>query len=690
MNMLLHHQKRRNFIDGSFVNIGEDGCPYADNELLIVADGLGGRGGYPHTKINPAILNPELFYNNFIAPVVGMADLNYAKVVTDSFHELFELGPKYFSGTATMRTSGYFASRLVTAIVLHALKFNPDFRRDVIFDNIRRMEGEQQKQYIDSVRKRLAAIIQVQLTEIANRMGLELESKTKGSYLLPTTLTVALINETADGLDVLYLWAGDSRGYLWNAEGLAQITDDHERDETMTNLITLTKPFQLEARLFKTSKPAILFNATDGCYKCPCFASAFDLEYVFLQAINTSNSFEETASNLDKQFTVIGTHDDSNTMALTSFGYESFESIKAAVAQRLADLQEHIINELPGILERDYEDELNQIDEQMEGGIFAVKDALIEIEPIVEFVKQSMVDEGYAPYNQELILLQKKLEELSAAEENQKENIIKWVQYYWLRTPCLKKYTAAKSGFFRGDSYEKIAEMEAICSEEKQRYVDTYTKIIEDLNESIAVVVGMRDSILNLEAPHDKDMRWRLAQSLKSSYDLLDKIEDGIVKGRIERTFSRYYRGNSDINDLTHRYVKQEKNIVMALADEIIKGDFRVDGLPMPQECRLAIESYLKALQDISEARKEVYAEINGLKDKHLMSYWAARLCDLILIIRREHSELIPEEIKSRIADNIGDLQAKHDELENCLVVRNQLYDIYNKSYYRYFEESAL
>lgn len=657
MNMLLHHQKRRNFIDGSFVNIGEDGCPYADNELLIVADGLGGRGGYPHTKINPAILNPELFYNNFIAPVVGMADLNYAKVVTDSFHELFELGPKYFSGTATMRTSGYFASRLVTAIVLHALKFNPDFRRDVIFDNIRRMEGEQQKQYIDSVRIRLAAIIQVQLTEIANRMGLELESKTKGSYLLPTTLTVALINETADGLDVLYLWAGDSRGYLWNTEGLAQITDDHERDETMTNLITLTKPFQLEARLFKTSKPAILFNATDGCYKCPCFASAFDLEYVFLQAINTSNSFEETASNLDKQFTVIGTHDDSNTMALTSFGYESFELIKAAVAQRLADLQEHIINELPGILERDYEDELNQIDEQMEGGIFAVKDDLIEIEPIVEFVKQRMTEESYAPYIQELSSLNKKLEELDKATAVQRENIIKWVRYYWLRTPCLKKYTAAKSDFFRWDIYEKIAEMEAICSEEKQRYVDTYTKIIEDLNESIAVVIGMRDSILNLEAPHDKDMRWRLAQSLKSSFDLLDKIEDGIVKGRIERTFSRFYRGNSDINDLTRRYVKQDNNIVMALADEIIKGDFRVDGLPMPQECRLAIESYLKALQDISEARKEVYAEINGLKDKHLMSYWAARLCDLILIIRREHSELIPEEIKSRIADNIGDLQ---------------------------------
>jgi len=86
MNMLLHHQKRRNFNDGTFVNIGEDGCPYADKELLIVADGLGGRGGYPHTKINPAILNPEMFFNSFIAPVLGIADSNYTTFVTNSFH----------------------------------------------------------------------------------------------------------------------------------------------------------------------------------------------------------------------------------------------------------------------------------------------------------------------------------------------------------------------------------------------------------------------------------------------------------------------------------------------------------------------------------------------------------------------------------------------------------------------------
>lgn len=687
MNMLLHHQKRRNFSDGTFVNIGEDGCPYADNELLIVADGLGGRGGYPHTKINPDILNPEKFYHSFIVPVVGFADEDCARFVTDSFHELFELSGKYFTGSETMRTSGYFASRLVTAIVLHALKFNPDFRRDEIFHNIRSMEGEQQKQYIDSVRNRLAEIIQIQLPAIAGLMGLELESKTKGSYLLPTTLTVALMNETNNGLDILYLWAGDSRGYLWDDKGLAQITDDHERDETMTNLITLTKPFQLEARLFKTDKPVILFNATDGCYKCPCFASAFDLEYVFLQAIQSSNSFEETAINLDRQFTVIGTHDDSNTMALTSYGYESFESIKTAVAQRLTYLQEHIINELPEILERDYVEELNQIDEEMEGGIFAVKDSLIKIEPIVEVVKQRMEDVGYTPYSQDLTSLHKKLEELNVDEENKKKKIIKLVQYYWLRSPSLKKLTAAKDKFFRGDSYEKIEAIEASCGEEKTRYFNIYSNILTELNDSIKAIAEMRDIIVNLTVPSDV-MREKLSQSLKAAHDLLDKIGDGIVKGKREKSFSRFYNDNAELNKMTQRYIEKEREDIESLSEKIIGGG--ISELSIPQKYSLAIEHYIKALQDIDKARKEIDAEINELKDKHLMNFWNACSYDLIMIIRREHFGLIPEEIRSRMADNIDDLKAKREEIAHCLEVRDQLYDIYDKMYYRYFEESAL
>lgn len=402
MKMLLHHQKRRNFSDGTFVYIGEDGNPYADSELLIVADGLGGRGGYPHKKIAPEILYPDKLYKDFIEPILKNSDsLNvdsdpryaeYKKFVEDSFTELFELGEWGYGPTsARMRTSGYFASRLVTAIALYAVKFCEEFNGKALFQKINNSEGDAQKKYIDEFRRALAQYIEKTLFNIAQKMGLELESNVKGAYLLPTTLVIAIINDSSENvlreeiriesgearngwLDVLYLWAGDSRGYLWNeTEGLAQITDDHERDETMTNLITLTRPFELEARLIKVDKPVILFNATDGCYKCPCFASPFDLEYVFLQALakpdnsdSTVDCFDAVAQELDNQFKFIGTHDDSNTMALTALGYESFDEIQNAANKRLGYLQKSIIDKLPEILDRDFAYELNLCERKIE------------------------------------------------------------------------------------------------------------------------------------------------------------------------------------------------------------------------------------------------------------------------------------------------------------------------------------
>lgn len=691
MLMQLHHQKRRNFSDGTFVNIGEDGCPYAGDGLIIVADGLGGRGGFPHTKINANMLNREVFYRDFIEPVVGPADDNYARFVTDSFQELFELSDKYFISSATKRTSGYFASRLVTAIVLYEFKFNPQYSREAIFENILRTNGGTQEQYIRSLGDELANIIQTKLSAFAERMGLELESKTTGSYLLPTTLAIALTNETATGVDVLYLWAGDSRGYLWNANGLAQITDDHERDETMTNLITLTKPFRLETRLLTNlAKPLVLFNATDGCYKCPCFASPFDLEYVILQAINESKGFNEVRDNLDKQFAAIGTHDDSNTMALTAFGYEAFDALKIAVVQRLKCLQKNIIEKLPGILERDFEGELSRIDEQMEGSVYSMRGELIVVKPIAEFVEQRMIDDNYPPYMQELLELQQQLSRLEQSDDRRKNDILRWVQYYWLRKPCLKQYSRLGYDALSIELYSKIIEAESICSEERQRYISAHSAILENLNNYNFNILRMRDDILNLAAIGDKDKLAELSKNLNASIDALSKLETGILKGKNERIYARYYKSNSELTKLTQRYIEQDRDIIFAMAKQIISGEFRVGGMDMPEECRAAIESYLDALRVNAETRKEIQLGIDGLKDKHCMGYWTANLYELIVLIRNEHSEIIPKDLQGRIADNIGGLQQKRDELSRCLEVRNRLYEMYAQSYFRLFKESAL
>ncbi len=690
MNMLLHRQKRRRLTDGTFIKIGEDGSPYATDKMIVVADGLGGRGGFPHTKVNPDIFNRELFYRDFIEPVVGKSDEEYIGFTENCFKELFETKDKYFSDNGARRTSGYFASRLVTAIVLHALKFDEKFGRDVILENIGKKDGDERKRYIESVCKGLEDIILRQLTDIANRMGLELESKTIGSYLLPTTLAVTLTDETDDGVTALYLWAGDSRGYLWDKDGLAQITDDHETDETMTNLISLTKQFRLEARLLKTSKPAILFNATDGCYKCPCFTSPFDMEYVILQSVVNSDNWEGASSCLDEQFALIGAHDDSNTIALTTFGFGSFDEVKAAANERLDYLGKTVVNELPGILDRNYEEELVCIDKQTESEFISVKDELIKTKPIADFVKQSMTEAKYAPLTEELNPLRRKLDDLDKEKQTQKEKIAEWVRYYWLRSPCLKKMTKASANLSKGDSYKKFSEAEKICKEAKKRNDEKFRNAFKDLSEKFDKIIGERERISDIEAAEDKTFSSEFSRDIKSLGGLLNKIDEWGVKGN-NKDRKKYSVNDRKIKSSTERYTKQDEEVIKEFVDRIYSGKREIFNSEMSADCRREIEDCLTELQEITKRSQDVSAETEKLKDKYMPAYWESNMRALIVDIYRNHPELIPEEIQNRdFAENIGELQKKREEIKDCLNTRSRLYENYSKGYYRYFKESAL
>ena len=63
MNSILYHQKIKENRNGQRVYLGEDAYPYADKDFIIVADGLGGRGGFPHRNFNKDILDKERFYD---------------------------------------------------------------------------------------------------------------------------------------------------------------------------------------------------------------------------------------------------------------------------------------------------------------------------------------------------------------------------------------------------------------------------------------------------------------------------------------------------------------------------------------------------------------------------------------------------------------------------------------------------
>ena len=402
--MTMHYQKTRISSTGNKIFIGEDAHPYSDGNILVVADGLGGRGGYPHSKVSPEILVKENFYNLVFAPIFEkMPDEAFIEYVMQSFSEIFQTAPYYFENSDTMRSSGYFASRLISCISVYLLKFSEDLSKDKLFERIYEVENCEDKEseiaiFCDKFALKLAEMLKT----VANNINLQLESRLTGAYLLPSTLTVALVNEKESSLDVIYLWAGDTRGYVWNEEGLKQITDDHEKHETMTNLITLSKPFAIDgAMVFDLKKPCILFNASDGCYKCPVFASPFDLEYIFLDSIRKNSDFSKVANSLQETFKAIGTHDDSNTMALKTFGFENYSQVTKAVLNRLENIDKTIISKLPGILEIDYGYEVECAKNGVIEALSLTEKVLLD-EEIKQKVIQKMLDSGYNPYLMEI------------------------------------------------------------------------------------------------------------------------------------------------------------------------------------------------------------------------------------------------------------------------------------------------
>lgn len=693
--MFLHHQKRLRIGNDIYINIGEDGYPYADNKLLIVADGLGGRGGYPHTKINPDVLDSEIFYEKFISPVLCNGDEEYIRFVKASFSELFQLRDKYFTNRKFMRTSGYFASRLVTAIVLHTLKFDPDFSHEIIFDNMDKLEQEMKEQYINGIAHKLAEIIQTKLFQLANLMGLELESKSSGSYLLPTTLVVTMINETKTGTDVLYLWAGDSRGYIWDNDGLAQISDDHEKDETITNLISLTKPIKIESRYINLSKSTIIFNATDGCYKCYSFASPFDLEYVLLGAIEVSCNWEEISKNLDEVFAKIGAHDDSNTIALTTVGYGSFDEIKLAVEERMNFLKEHIIKELPDILERNYDDELYSIEEQLATEIDAQTDNILRVEGIAEKVKQTMLNEGYTPYKRELSTLQEKVEYLNVEKQIQEELISKWASYYWLRKPSLKKIVKTRKNLNFGHIYERVYRMEkALIEEELQqrekykRDLEQLNKNITDINNSINSLIGANGQFGLAQKTNDMASTEKFLDNIETVESILNYFKNNLVNGKTQR--SQYVKISDKINRITQYYVKKDIAQIEELTKQISEKKVDILAVDMPKKCKNKIKSYLERLEIIESEKAKTMSTIDDLIEKSIWAYWRMNLIGSSLRIYEEYIEKNSIAIGQDVRGKIGHLISMRNNILHGLETRQKLYANYEKSYYRLFKESRI
>ena len=177
--------------------------------------------------------------------------------------------------------------------------------------------------------------------------------KIMGSMVRSFPTTIALIHAVMnDGILLNILWAGDSRVYLLDENGLFQLTiDDTDvadafenltNDGVMNNVLSSDGKYRINTKTIRLKKPGLIFAATDGCFGY--FLTPMEFEYCILKALVESENPDIFRRSLRK--TLESYAGDDFTFGLMSFYYGSYANTRKHLADRLNYMRDQYINPL--------------------------------------------------------------------------------------------------------------------------------------------------------------------------------------------------------------------------------------------------------------------------------------------------------------------------------------------------------
>ncbi len=174
----------------------------------------------------------------------------------------------------------------------------------------------------------------------------------KGSSVrtLPSTAAVALIRQAKKGeMLVSAIWAGDSRVYIMNSKGLAQLTVDDTNvpdpmlntyeDGVLQNILCSNKPAKLHHKTIRMTEPFVVFAATDGCFGY--LSTPMEFEGILLNTLLQTKSADQWENKLAELISSIA--GDDSTICLASYGYGKFAALQQAFANRYAYLEKQYL-----------------------------------------------------------------------------------------------------------------------------------------------------------------------------------------------------------------------------------------------------------------------------------------------------------------------------------------------------------
>lgn len=291
----------------------EDAMPFVGNNVLIVADGLGGSGSTVHniSPIEGVTLHDEIFNSAF-------ADFDITKACDMLDYIELLISPM---ADGLPDTSALWASRIAIARCAYALCYDEDFKNSDLSDR--------------AVRERLSQFISIGLERMAINFRLE-TNEYEGQKILPTTLAfIRYATDEYGETTAEVVWAGDSRCYLLTASGLKQLSDDDEDSSgAITNLFYYggKRATLLNYRRYTLKAPCVLIAASDGIFDYFTPYNNFSVEKILLEHIEMNDSYGALMKSLSEFYDKL--RGDDATMAFVPVGFEDYSSLKKALKDR--------------------------------------------------------------------------------------------------------------------------------------------------------------------------------------------------------------------------------------------------------------------------------------------------------------------------------------------------------------------
>ena len=256
--------------------------------------------------------------------------------------------------TGEEHTAAYWASRIVKSSVEVLLNERP--------------VGKDPVEYIE---ENLHNTIVEKLNDAIVNFPSASTTMSKMIRKLPTTLALCAFKVDEDFVDIRCYWAGDSRVYLLNKNGVTLLTIDDadapdgdpfspaNMDLAMNNTVCQDREFRINKSLLKLKlekdNPFVLIPCTDGCFGY--YRNPIEFESMLRsQLLNSSD--EDNWSEKIKKAIIDNIQQDDFSMSIISLGVNSFAELKDCLSHIKGNLfdsyfewREKVINDKKDLTE---------------------------------------------------------------------------------------------------------------------------------------------------------------------------------------------------------------------------------------------------------------------------------------------------------------------------------------------------